>query len=556
MLVVRAALRKPAWDLVLLAVLPVLLHWRSLDAGLFLDDFALLARLDGWQNGVPGASWWDLYVLGAYDERLRFSGLLPWWTAEGIQLHFFRPVAAASHALDVQLWAGRPWMMHLHSALWLSAATVAGRSLYSQFMGSRLSTISAAVFATSFVHAWPVGWIANRNALIALTFGALAVRAYVRARERAKTPWQAALCLLLSLLSSEAGLACFAYVGAYEVTRGRAHPKRRPLALVMVVAVAAGWRLVYSQTGFGAVGSGAYIDPLHSPGAFAGLVPERGGAVLRYLLSPTQGLSVGDSTTHLVLEVALLAVAVPVLWYGFREKNRFWLLGALLALVPMLTSIAQPRLLGPSVLGFAPLVAGTLAAAWNTRQTLGRMLALALGIVHLGVSPFAASRIVADAGLSEGLGVRASGLQLGDLRGTNLIILSAPTLMVAQEVNAARVRSGLSVPSFTWILAVGDATLGRRGCCTVVARDAEGLFRERGAALYRGHQVPFAVGDRVKTLAFEAEVVSAENGLATEVAFTFGGPLRSKQYVLAQWTGSDFEVVRPRQLRKLAADRP
>ncbi len=547
--VVRAFLRKPAWDLVLLAVLPVLLHWPSIGTGLFLDDFAILIRLEGWQAGVPGASWWDLYVLGSYDERLRFSGLLPWWTAEGIQLHFFRPVAAASHALDVLLWPQRPWLMHLHSALWLSAATLASRSVYALFMNRRLATIAAAVFATSFVHAWPVGWVANRNALIALTFGALAVRAYVRAREGDTIPWSATLLLIAALLSSEAGVACLAYVGAYEVTRGRSQPGRRLPALALMGIAVVGWRIAYSGMGFGAVGSGTYIDPLHSPVAFATLAPERLVALVRFVLSPAQGLPMGDSRVTTLVEVGLVVLAMPVLRYGLREKNRFWLIGTALALVPLLTSIAQPRLLGPCVLGFAPLVAGALVAAWDTRRPRKRVLALAIGVTHLGISPFVASRTVAQAGLSEGSGLGALGLQLGELRGTNLIILNSPNLITAQQVAVARAEVGLDAPSFTWVLGVGDVELKRRGCCTVVALDTQGLFRERWSALYRGRQVPFVAGDRVKTLGFEAEVVSADGGLATEVAFTFGGPLRSKQYVLARWTGTDFEVIRPRQLK-------
>ena len=100
-------------------------------------------------------------------------------------------------------------------------------------------------------------------------------------------------------------------------------------------------------------------------------------------------------------------------------------------------------------------------------------------------------------------------------------------------------------------LSVGDVDLKRRGCCSVVATDPEGLFRERWSALYRGGHVPFSPGDRVKTLGFEASVLAvSEDGLATQVEFQLGGPLGSKQFVLARWNGEDFEVVRAKTLSR------
>jgi len=434
--------RKPAWELALLAVVPVLLHWRSLDVGLFLDDFAILGRLHAWRAEAPGATWWDVYVLGTYDERLRFSGLLPWWTAEAVRLHFFRPLAAATHALDGILWPQRPWAMHLHNALWLSAATLAVRSLYALLLDRRTATIAATVFAVSYVHAWPVGWIANRNALVAVTFGVLTLRAYARARGQARTPWHAALWLLASLLAAEAGVAVVGYVLAYELTFGRSRKQGRAVAIVLVGAVVIGWRIAYSQMGFGAIGSGTYIDPLQAPLAFASLAPERLASLLRFLLSPAEGLPISSAPVMAAVEVALLLLALPVLRHGLRAPNRFWLFGLVLCLVPLLASVAQSRLLGPAVVGLAPLVAGALVDAWTSHGRLGRALAVALALPHLVLSPLIASRTVAQAILGDGPKLGSPGLALGELRATNLVVLDAPTLVTAQEIGAARARAG------------------------------------------------------------------------------------------------------------------
>ncbi len=543
---VRGRLRKPAWDVVLLALLPVLLHAHSFDVGLFLDDFAILGRLQAWREGTPGATWWDLYFLGAYDDRLRFSGVLPWWTDEGIRLHFFRPLAAATHALDVLLWPKHPWLMHVHSALWLSAATLSARSLFALFAQRRASTIAAVVFATSYVHAWPVGWVSNRNALIALTLGALALGAYVRARRRGRIPWLGASWFLGSLLAAEAGIAALGYIIAYEMTDGRALRERRLAGAALVVAVVVGWRLAYSHLEFGALGSGTYIDPLHAPAAFMSLAPERLGALVRFLSNPAQSLTNVEGSLQIVVEVALLALAIPVVRFGLEASRRLWLIGAALCLIPVLTSIAQPRLLGFSVLGIAPLIAGAMVELWSRERVWSRLLAAALAALHLVLSPLQAGSTVKQASLGEGPQLGEPGVELGNLKGKNLVILNAPTLVIAQQVTVARAQASLDAPAFLWILSVGEVELEREGCCTVIATDPAGLFRERWSATYRGRHVSFSPGDRVKTLAFEAEILEAsQDGLATSVAFRFDGPLRSKQYVLAQWNGEDFEVVLP-----------
>ena len=545
------ALRWPVAEYLLLAALPIVLHFRSADAGLFLDDFAIVARVQAWFAGALNATWWDLYFLGGYDERLRFSGLLPWWSAEGVRLHFFRPLSAATHVLDAQLWPGSSRAMHLHSAAWLSAAVLASRAAYGTLLVDRWrASAAAALFAVSYVHAWPVGWIASRNALVAFVFGALALRAWARARERGAVPLLGVSLFVASLLSAEVGVSTLAYFVAYEVRRGRSPGAGagRWFGLAAAAIVLVGWRLLYSHFGYGAVGSGAYVDPLHAPVAFLSYAPERFWALVGFLLSPVHGVPGLDARGGALL-VVLGAVSLPLVARVRRDSA--WLVGVGLCLVPLLTSVAQPRLLGFAVFGLAPVVVATIHDEWQSGRLLGRAGAVALAVAHFFVSPVLAASTVAETELGGNLPLGTPGRALGKLDGTNLVLLNPPSLAVAQTVGAARAVAGLDQPSFTWVLAVGaEVELERRGCCTVIARDGSGLFRERWSALYRGGYVPFVPGDQVKTLAFEARVVSTEDGRATEVEFTFGGPLRSKQYVLARWSGEDFVRIRPKQLSR------
>ena len=125
---------------------------------------------------------------------------------------------------------------------------------------------------------FPSLWIANRNLLISLAFGAATVLAYDSWRRRQWRPGAviAPACLLVSVLATEGGIATFAYLFAYEVALGRGRMVRRGLALVPSIAVIILWRLVYNLQGYGASGGGFYFDPVREPLDYAVAVLLRG----------------------------------------------------------------------------------------------------------------------------------------------------------------------------------------------------------------------------------------------------------------------------------------
>ena len=83
------------------------------------------------------------------------------------------------------------------------------------------------------------------------------------------------MAFLLGLLSAEAGLGAGAYLLSYEIFMVREEMSKRIKALLPYVVVFVGWYTFYKISGFGASGSGAYIDPGQHPLAYLNALWER-----------------------------------------------------------------------------------------------------------------------------------------------------------------------------------------------------------------------------------------------------------------------------------------
>ena len=185
----------------LLGLLSVALVSPSLFIGLHLDDY--IHRDCGLE--LPGSreicrSYLSLFTIipgvPRLTHQLMEDGFAPWWTNENLRVAFMRPVTSFTHRLDYLLFPDSPVLMHLQSALWLGAAVLVATLLYRRVMGvGLLSAAAAFAFAVDHVHAMPVSWIANRNALIGAFFGTAALVSYVKSRdERSRGSPESASC--------------------------------------------------------------------------------------------------------------------------------------------------------------------------------------------------------------------------------------------------------------------------------------------------------------------------------------------------------------------------
>lgn len=349
---------------------------------------------------------------------LASKGLLPWWTDPTLTIRFFRPLSSALLWFEHKIFAHAALPMHVHSFLWWIAATLAVHALYKRFLDRRPRLLATAMFALSPCHSLPLAWLANRETLISLTFGALALSAQSRWRDERRTRDALVACAFfaLGLLGGgEYALCCGGYVLAMDLVR-RESPWRRVTGWLPFLVPAIAYLTVRAMLHYGTAGSGYYTDPLRDPRAFLANVPMR--AVL-LLGSDWMGFdpetwrhgAMRGILTAMVLTTAL-ALVDPIRRTLARQdddvrKAATWLLiGSFLALVPVLAVVTARRLLGASMIGVAPVVALLLERAWfptdeedaKARTWAGSLVALSalgLGFAHLVHGP-ATSWIVSN----------------------------------------------------------------------------------------------------------------------------------------------------------------
>ena len=306
------------------------------------------------------------------DFRFHF---FPWWSDPGLTMRFMRPLSSVLLWVDHWLFADAPLPQHLHSFLWWVAVVVAARALFQRSFSSRIATMATVIFALAPCHAIPLAWLANREALVSLTFGIVGMLAIVRVREAGKVSDAliASVCFALSFLAGEYAISLAGFVLAHEVMK-KGTPQRRALTLLPFVLPAALYLGARSLRGYGSSGSGFYTDPLHDPLAFALGAPRRAAILLidAWLGLDQDTVTVSSSPWWVVLIAVVLAAlfvlpireSIKALPEAEPSTARWFLLGGCLALVPVLAVVPSPRLLGASMLGFSPVIAIVLNHAW------------------------------------------------------------------------------------------------------------------------------------------------------------------------------------------------
>ena len=79
---------------------------------------------------------------------------------------FWRPLTAATHWADYQLWPDHPALMHLQNAAWFCALVAALFGLYRRILGPGwIAALAALLYAVKAQFFGPVAWIACRNGL-------------------------------------------------------------------------------------------------------------------------------------------------------------------------------------------------------------------------------------------------------------------------------------------------------------------------------------------------------------------------------------------------------
>jgi len=386
-------LARAPWLPAVCIALAVALHVGSLGDGLQLDDRLYTRLIAAHLSGQPmDTRWYELAGVvnhggAAGVARNITAGQLPWWTDPEAGWAMFRPVAIVTHYADMLLWPDAPQLMHAHNLLWQGVLLLSAWLLYRRLCsgpGVALWALVLCGFAAR--NGEVVGWLATRNSVMMPAFAALALYCHDRARRDGWGPGRAlsALCLLMSLWSSEGGVCVWGALLAHALWVDRGAVRARLIALVPMAAVTLAWLVHYRVAGFGARGGTLYVDPVGDPLGFAAVVPARMGQMLSHLLglpTPTaDAYPMVGATLAVVTALSLLALS------RVDRRLRMWLTSGVIALVPLCAAVPSDRMLLWPGLCLCAALGEASVRLWSAEGRvawLGRPLVATWLVVHV-----------------------------------------------------------------------------------------------------------------------------------------------------------------------------
>jgi hypothetical protein len=550
--------------------LAMLLASSSLWLGLTADDHfhtVAVAR----PPIIPGLERapWDLFNFAkdpASNAVLMESGTFPWWTDPQLVLAFFRPLSSLTLWLDRVLWPQSPLLMHLHSVLWfgllLGAVSLVYRVLCSS---SRHATLALLLYAIDDARSMPIGWVAHRNALVALAPAFLALWAHHRWRAHGARAgaWLGPSCLLVGLYAGESALQVCGYLFAYALFVDRAPLARRALSLAPYLVVVLGWRTLYDALGYGALNSDIYIDPGREPLEFAqALLVRLPVLLLSQFALPFSDLWEVYPMLGSWMQPAVLGLAGLVLgalaWLMrplLREDPllRFWALGCVLATIPVCGTHPEDRVLSATSLGGAALVASFLLALADGRYAQpsrwARRAGAALWITHGVLAPLLLPLRTLLIDQFEVLLVRAdpSVVRGPAAAHTTVVLLNPPIDFFAVYFPSFRGARGIPLPEhFRW-LSTGESDLRveRVDAHTLKLTPGAGFLSTSSQCMFRRPDRRYALGEVVKLSDVSFQVTRlTEDGRPADVLARFERELDDPSLQWLQWGKREYVPFR------------
>ena len=556
------------------AALGILLALPALGAGWMMDDYYHRAVM------LPDSPYREL--LGPPAEMFRFfrgdpvrtrlvmdAGVFPWWTDPTLKAEFLQALTVLTHRLDYALWPDSPVLMHAQSLFWLGTALAAVAVFYRRMLGPTwIAAVAALLYAVDDARGPTVGFIANRNILVAATFGVSALichDCWRRGRSRGAAVL-APLLLAAALFSKEEGIGTCAYLGAYGLFADRAGRWRGCLALSPYIVVVCIWRAVRDHWGYGVQNMGLYVDPLTDPGPFIAVLAERAPILILGQWSPIPAetavvlgppYSVAFRWAAVAFGGLLFFVLAPLLK---RDRlARFWAAGMVFATIPVCATLPMDRLLTFAGIGAFGLLAqffvfvfghsGNAVGIPLWRVTAGA-LAWFFMAVHAVWAPIAltyrAANPLGARWVEERLYVRTP---LGPAIGQKtLVIVNAPSPVHAGYVAFLQVLSGKPAPSHVRVLApaIPSVTIRRLDDRTLEITPDQGYIDFLLDRVFRSKRRPMVLGEEVKLTGMTARVTALTADRRPAVAtFRFDVPLESKSLVWLCFKGEGFEPFLP-----------
>jgi hypothetical protein len=556
------------------AALGLLLASPALGAGWILDDYYHRTVM------LPASPFREL--LGPPAEMFRFFrgdlvrtkrvmdvGIFPWWTDPCLKAEFLQVLTVLTHRFDYALWPESPVLMHAQSLCWLGTMVAVVAAFYRRMIGpTHVAAVAALLFAVDDARGTTVGFIANRNVMVAATFGVWALICHDRWRRDGSGTGAllAPLLLAAALFSKEEGIGTCAYLAAYGLFADPAGRRRGCVALSPYLAVLVIWRALRGYWGYGVQNMGLYVDPLGDPGPFLAALFERAPILLLGQWSPVPAesgamLRPPASTAFWWAAVAFLASVTVVLAPLLKRDRlaRFWAAGMLMATIPVCATLASDRLLTFAGIGAFGLLAQFLAFAFgrspgapSTRlwRVPAGTLASFFVVVHLMYAPIALPFRAANPAGPRWVWDRAYiQVPLGPaISDKDLVVVNAPDPVQAAYVAFQQVLVGQPAPRHIRVLApaMPRVTIRRLDLCTLEITPSRGYIDFLLDRVFRSERRPMVLGQEVRLTGMTARVTAlTADGRPAVATFQFDVPLESGSLVWLCFRGRGFEPFSP-----------
>jgi len=576
-----------------LAVVTVMVMLPALKAGFIQDDLFHRAkllepselperfydmRLSPPDSGTLPGVLRDMYAIVPTErdhEAFKDFGLLPWWTSEDFRGSNWRPLTALTHWLDYQLFPNSPVLMHAHSLIWFAAVIFLAAILYRKLLGPVwIAGLAALFYMIDDSNYFPAMWIANRNLLLSLFFSIFVLLMHHRWRQQ-KSVYAAVTApflLLLALLSTEAGIATFAYLFAYALIIESGSRRRRALSLVPSFIVIVIWRIIYNALDYGARGSGFIIDPGHEPLRYAWAVVKRAPVLLsgQWGWQPAEMFNLFSDYARRwnLLAAAAFLLLILIVFLPLLRKNRvalFWFVGMMLCILPIsATSPMNRNLLFAAIGAFgltAQFIGGLfLKESWvpKTRYWLVPAWIVCVTLLFINIIIAGGTRVIAPKRISSIFNTFYSTVDVGsqpDIENKTVVVVNAPHPFLFLGLPVMRAYENKALPERTRILVPGFVPLEvtRTGEKTLLLKAQTGnilspetsredfklnfvYFYDEFNSLFRPEDLPFRAGEQVELTGMSVEVIDVDRkGQPTQVLFRFAVSLDDPSLSWLQW---------------------
>ena len=517
-------------------------------------------------------------------KKMTDYGTCAWWTYQGVRFSNWRPLEHLTYWLDYQLYPNSPALMRAHSLVWFALLIFLVSLLYRKFLPVGVTAgLAAVLYFLDNSNYLPAMWIANRNLLIAVTFSVLCILCHHKWRNGGSIGIAVIsfICLIASLLATEAGIATFAFLFSYALFIDNSKWGKRLLSLVPAILIIVAWRIIYNSLGHGGYGGGFIIDPVREFGRFANAIYIRGVVLLasQWAGSPPEILSLyHDAMTMKVWFIAagflvLVLMAIWPLLYKDRLA-RFWFTAMVLCVLPICATMPMNRNLlfvGIAAFGLmSQFIVSMLVAKDSVFQKIGRgtsawVLLGFLFIAHILVA--GGGRVMASETNLTFVEHFKSSMDIGNLEGVeqqDLIIVNYPNPFTIFYIPTYMAYNQWPLPRSLRVLSPGfigievtrtdEKTVTLRALTDSLMSSAKRsrwdrvFLYDHFSRGYRDRRFGYSVGQKVQVPRMSVEILSVNHEqLPTKVSYQFEVSADDSSLRWLMWdkskTGySDFKV--------------